>query len=57
MGAPVAAPTASSSDAERPNTNSVPGLHGTPHTVTGGRITSCPEESNIETRSPLMPSA
>ena len=56
MGAPVEAPKASSLDAERPTTNSVPELHGTPHTISSGQITGSPEEWNTKTQSPMMPS-
>ena len=52
MGAPVEAPKASSSDAERPTTNSVPELHGTPHTISLGRLAGSPEESNTKTQKP-----
>ena len=55
MGAPVEAPIASSSDAERPTTNSVPELHGTPQTVSSGRLTSSPEKSITKAQSPMMP--
>ena len=57
MGAPVEAPIASSLDAERPTTNSVPELYGTPHTVSSGQLTGSPEESNTKTKSPMMPSS
>ena len=57
MGAPVEAPKASSSDAERPTTNSIPELHGTPHTISSGQLTGSPEEGNTKTQSPMMPSS
>ena len=50
MGAPVEAPTAPLSDAERPITNSVPGQHGTWHTISSGRIAGSLEESNAKTQ-------
>ena len=52
MGAPVEAPTASSLDVEHPNTNSVPELHGKPHTISSGWIEGSPEESNTKTQKP-----
>ena len=42
MGAPVEAPAASSSDAERPTTNFVPEPYGTPHTISSGQLTGSP---------------
>ena len=57
MGAPVEAPKASSSDAERPTTNSIPELHSTPHTISSGQLTGSPEEGNTKTQSPMMPSS
>ena len=50
MGATVEAPKASSSDAERPTTNTVPVLHGTPLTISAGRLAGSPEESNLNTK-------
>ena len=52
MGAPVEAPTASSSEVEHPTTNSVPELHGTPQTISSGRVAVSPEESNTKTQKP-----
>ena len=52
MGAPVAAPTTSSSDVERPTTISVPELHRTSHAISLGRLAGSPEESNTETQKP-----
>ena len=52
MGAPVEAPTASSSDVEHPTTNSTPELYGTPRTITSGRLAGSPEESNTKTQKP-----
>ena len=52
MGAHVEAPTASSSDVESPNTNSVPELYVTPHILSSGRLAGSPEESNTETQKP-----
>ena len=49
MGATVEAPTASSPDVERPTTNLVPELHGTPHSVSSGQSKSSPEESKTKT--------
>ena len=57
MGEPDEAPEASSSDAERPTTNSVPELHGTLHNISSGRLAGSAEESNTETQSPMMPSS
>ena len=57
MGALVEAPAASSTDVERPTTNLVPELHGTPHSVSSVRSTSSPEDSNTKTQTPLMPSS
>ena len=57
MGALVEALTASSSDANRPTTNSLPELHGTPHTVSSGQLTSSPEKSHTKTQSPMAPSS
>ena len=51
MGAPVEAPAVSSSDVERPTTNSVRKLHGTPHT-SSGRIAGSPEKSNTNAQKP-----
>ena len=55
MEAPVEAPKASSLDAERPTTNFVLELHGTPHTVSSRRLTGSPEESNTTTQGSMMP--
>ena len=53
MGAPVAAPTASSLDVERPTTTSIPELHGTPHTIiSSGWLAGCPEESYTKAQKP-----
>ena len=57
MGAPVEAPKASSSEAERPTTNSVPELHGTPQTISSERLAGSPKESNTKTQIPMMPSS
>ena len=54
MGAPVETRKASSSDAERLTTNSVPELHGTPHAISSGRLAGSPEESNSKTQSPMI---
>ena len=54
MGAPVETPAASSPGVERPTTNLVPELHGTPHSVSSGRLTVSPEEWNTKLRSPMM---
>ena len=52
MGAPAAAPAASSSDVDRPTKNSVPELHETPHIISSGRLSGSPEESNTKTQKP-----
>ena len=49
-GAPVEAPTASSSDLEHPITISVPEMHGTPHTISSRRLAGSQEESNTKTQ-------
>ena len=52
MGAPVDAPTASFLDVGRPTTNSVPELYGTLRTISSGRLTGSPEQSNTKTQKP-----
>ena len=52
MGAPVEATKASFSDAERPTTNSVPELHGTPLMISAGRLAGSPVESNTKHKAP-----
>ena len=52
MGLPVAAPTASSLDEERPTTYSVPELNGTPHTIYSERLAGSQEETNTKTELP-----
>ena len=51
MAAPVEAPTASSSDAERPTTSSVPEKHGRPH-ISSVTKAGSPEESSTKTQKP-----
>ena len=52
MGASVEAPTASSSDVEKPTTNSDTELHGTTHTISSGQKAGSPEESNSKIQKP-----
>ena len=52
MGAPVAPPTASSSDVDHRTTNLVPEVHGAPHTIYSGRLASSWEESNTKSKKP-----
>ena len=57
MGAPVEAPVTSPQDVERPTTNPVPERHGPLASVSWGRSSSSPEDSNTKTESPMMPSS
>ena len=50
IGAAVETPKASFLEVERPTTNSVPELRGTPQAISWGRLAGCPEASNTKTQ-------
>ena len=58
MGAPVEAPAPSSYDVERPTTNLVPELCGTPYSVSlEGDHQALRKAQTLEHKSPMMPSS